>query len=99
MYWVCILYSESSDMFYKGQTSDLDNRLHRHNQGLEKYTKAGAPWKLLWAANKASRSETIKLESKLKNLSRIRLIKFMLKYKENVSSPDALLLIKQWSGC
>ncbi|MEP2772139.1 MAG: GIY-YIG nuclease family protein [Fulvivirga sp.] len=95
MYWVYILYSESSDMFYKGQTSDLDSRLIRHNQGLEKYTKTGVPWELLWAANKASRSEAIKLESKLKNLSRIRLIKFMLKYKENVSSPDALLLIKQ----
>ena len=87
-YFVYILYSESLDSFYKGQTSDLKERLMRHNLKREKATKTGAPWKLLWYTVKESRSEALILESKIKNLSRKRLIEFMRKYKENLAGPD-----------
>ena len=38
MYTVYILYSPSLNQFYKGQTSNIDNRLIRHNSGYEKFT-------------------------------------------------------------
>ena len=98
-FWVYILYSPSSDYFYKGQTDDLEDRLYRHNAGFEKATSDGFPWLLLWRTKKESRSEAKILEAKLKNLSRERLIDFMLKYEGDVAGPDALLLLKQWSGC
>jgi len=98
-YLVYILYSKKLNTFYKGQTSDLTDRLKRHNSGYEKATKSGAPWVLLWINQKDTRSEAVKLESKLKNLSRARLVQFMLKYQEDVASPDALLFLKQQSGC
>ncbi|MDX1628798.1 MAG: GIY-YIG nuclease family protein [Fulvivirga sp.] len=98
-YYVYILYSQSLNSFYRGQTADVDRRLREHNNKKEMSTKHGAPWMLLWVAEKQSRSEAIKLEAKLKNLSKNRLMKFMLKYQEQCSSPDALLFIKQWSGC
>jgi putative endonuclease len=81
-YWVYIIYSESSDSYYKGQTEDLQDRITRHNNGWEKATKSGIPWKLVWKAEKPDRSSAITIEKKLKNLSRKRLIEFMSKYSD-----------------
>ena len=97
-HYVYILYSAVIDSFYKGQTNDLESRITRHNQGGEKYTKRGIPWVLVWSTEKASRSDAILLERKLKNLSREKTIAFIKKYRAG-SSPDALLLLKQLSGC
>ncbi|MEO5581631.1 MAG: GIY-YIG nuclease family protein [Saprospiraceae bacterium] len=83
MYYTYILYSDSFDKFYIGQTIDISNRLSRHNNGSESATKPYIPWKMLWFANKSSRSEAILLEKKLKNLGKVRLIQFINKY-----SPD-----------
>jgi len=96
---VYVIYSPSANQFYKGQTSDLQERLIRHNAGRERYTASGAPWKLVWTVSKPTRGEALSLESKLKNLSRARLIQFMLKYKEQVAGPDELTLLRQLSGC
>ena len=79
-FFVYILYSESIDSYYKGQTSDLEDRLHRHNSGYEKATKSGTPWKLIWCTQKATRSEALILEKKLKNLSREKIVQFVEKY-------------------
>ena len=87
-FWVYIIYSESTDSYYKGQTDNLNERIVRHNNGWEKATKSGVPWKLVWKAEKQDRSEAIILEKKLKNLSRKRLNAFMLKYVIQVASPD-----------
>ena len=83
-YFVYIIFSESSDKFYKGQTNDLADRLSRHNAGYEQATKRGVLWKLIWSTQKENRSEALKLESKLKNLSRDRLIQFMQKYRDDL---------------
>jgi putative endonuclease len=87
-YIVYILYSPSTDTFYKGQTSDLSERLNRHNNLSEKATRYGAPWKLIWSSSKPSRAEAMKLEKKLKNLPRVRLLDFINKYKERIAGPD-----------
>ncbi len=87
-HWVYIIYSKSTDSYYKGQTDDLLERLRRHNSGWEKATKPGVPWKLVWSIEKESKSSALKLERKLKNLTRKRLIHFIKKYAEGVASPD-----------
>ena len=84
-YWVYIIYSESTDSYYKGQTDDLPERLKRHNNGWEKATMHGSPWRLVWSTEKSSRTSAVNLERKLKNLSRERLIKFMEKHKRDVA--------------
>ena len=99
MFFVYILYSKSTEQFYKGQTDDLVNRIFRHNNGYEKFTKKGIPWTILWSTIKDERSESLKLEKKLKNLGKEETLKFMLKYDEGIAGPDELLLIKQLSGC
>jgi putative endonuclease len=98
-YWVYILYSRSENVFYKGQTADLEDRCIRHNAGREKATAHAIPWVCLWATQKHSRSEALKLEKKLKNLSRNRTIQFMLKYRQDVAGPDELRILQQLSGC
>jgi putative endonuclease len=93
--FVYIIYSEKLNLFYKGQTQNLDKRIERHNNESEKATKNGCPWKLIWSDSKDSRSEALKLENKLKNLSRKRLIQFMLKYHEGFESQDEFLFIQK----
>ena len=80
MYQVYILYSEKHDKYYIGQTQDLGARIERHNRGQVPFTKKYIPWQLLINLEKGSRSEAILLERKLKNLSKIRLEKFIEKY-------------------
>ena len=98
-YRVYILYSESTNSFYKGQTRELSQRMSRHNQSQEMATKHGVPWQLIWSTEKNTRSEALKLEKKLKNLTRNRLITFILKYSDGVEGPDELSLLEKLSEC
>jgi len=93
MNFVYILYSEKFDIFYKGQTDDIEQRLIRHNAGLNQSTKHGVPWKLLWTVEKPNRSEAMILEKKLKNLSRDRTVQFMLKFSDGFASNEAKHLV------
>ncbi len=94
-FFVYILYSLKADTFYKGQTNNIEDRVRRHNLGLEKFTSSGKPWKRLWTTTKSSRSNALLLESKLKNLSRKRLLEFMKKYSEGIVGHDEFLLIQK----
>ncbi len=84
MFYTYILYSQSLDIFYKGSTNNIEDRILRHNKGLESFTSKGIPWNLLWYTKKSSKSEAYRLEMKLKNLSRERLIRFIKKYKDDI---------------
>ena len=95
MYSVYILYSASTDKFYKGQTSNLTQRLARHNSEEGSYTIKGAPWIIVWSTQKESRSDAVQLELKLKKLNRERLIRFMLKYSQGIASQDEALLVQR----
>jgi len=81
-WYVYILYSKTFDLFYIGQTNEIGQRPQRHNAGFEKSTAPHVPWEAIWFCEKGSRSEAMKLERKLKNLTKIRLRSFILKYTE-----------------
>jgi putative endonuclease len=81
-FFVYILYSASHDIYYVGQTSDLAERIKRHNSGSEKFTSPCCPWVLKCSIEKKTRSEAVILEKKLKNLNREKLIKFINKYSQ-----------------
>ena len=71
MYFVYILYSESFDIYYVGQTSDLEKRLFRHNQGDQNsYTSKYRPWQLYWSIEVDSRSSAMRVEKYLKKKAR-----------------------------
>ena len=66
VYFVYILQSEKDDSYYIGHTEDLEDRLNRHNHGRSSYTKAKAPWKLIYQEEFSSRSEASKREREIK---------------------------------
>lgn len=66
MYTVYILYSQKSSRYYVGQTSDITDRLERHNQGRVKSTKFGIPWKVVLQLEVSTRSEAMVLEKQIK---------------------------------
>ncbi len=66
MYDVYILYSQSIQQYYCGQTNNLLLRLQRHNLGFTVSNKHGIPWDLLGYSNHKTRSEAIILERKIK---------------------------------
>jgi putative endonuclease len=79
-YYVYILFSESHQRFYIGQTNGIEQRLQRHNGGYEKATSPYKPWKLILFLEKSTRAEAMVLEKKLKNLNTEDLKKFISKY-------------------
>ena len=53
---------------YIGQIKDLPDRLGRHNSNRSKATKNKGRWEIAAAKTFATRSEAVKLESKLKRM-------------------------------
>ena len=64
-YFVYILKSDLG-YSYIGQTSNLEDRLKRHNSNRSTYTKQKGTWHLIEKTCVASRSEAMRLEKKLK---------------------------------
>ena len=48
MYTTYVLQSHKTSRYYIGYTSDIRKRIKYHNQGCNKSTKAGIPWKLIY---------------------------------------------------
>ncbi|GGD57985.1 GIY-YIG nuclease family protein [Muriicola marianensis] len=66
-YKVYVLYSEKLEKYYVGFTSDLTERIERHNTGRSRFTSRGIPWKLIRVFDCASRLEAIRLEKCIKS--------------------------------
>lgn len=70
MWFVYILIC-SDETLYTGITNDLQARLEKHNSGKgAKYTRGRTPVKLLKSFEVESKSEALKLEYKIKQLSK-----------------------------
>ena len=73
-----ILYSESINKYYVGYTHNLELRVQRHNSGWGKYSKRGAPWKLVYSETFESKSEAIKRELKIKKKKSRKYIEWLI---------------------
>ncbi|RJP61055.1 MAG: GIY-YIG nuclease family protein [Ignavibacteriales bacterium] len=67
MYTVYVISSLKKNFTYTGFTSDLADRITRHNNGYEKSTKPYAPFKLIYTEMCTSRVEARKREKFLKS--------------------------------
>ena len=65
-YYVYIIHSNSANLYYIGHTSNLNDRLIRHNSDRNKFTKKKGPWELVISYQCNSKSEAYQLELKLK---------------------------------
>ncbi|HHX52826.1 MAG TPA: GIY-YIG nuclease family protein [Erysipelothrix sp.] len=72
MYIVYILKC-SDDTLYTGYTTNLDNRVLIHNKGLgAKYTKSRLPVTVVYHENFETKSEALKREYQIKQLTRLK---------------------------
>ncbi len=65
-----------------------------HNNAYEKSTKGGVLWLAIWLTQKENCAEALRLEAKLKNLSKARLITYIIKYEKYIINEKALVFIK-----
>lgn len=70
MFYVYILKC-SDDTLYTGFTVDLEKRIQTHNKGLgAKYTRGRIPVELVYEEEYPTKSEALKREYKIKQLTR-----------------------------
>lgn len=68
MYFVYILYSEKDDNLYVGCTSDIDERLKRHNSGQVTATRYRTPLVCIYTEKFDSKDDAFNRERFLKTL-------------------------------
>ncbi len=78
MFIVYILFSTSQNKYYIGHTSDMNDRLTRHNQGRSKSTKSGSPWIVVYTEEYETKSEAYKRETEIKKKKSRRYIEQLL---------------------
>jgi putative endonuclease len=77
-FYVYVIQSEKDQRLYFGQTTNVSQRLEKHNKGYSIYTKYFRPWVLFSYKKANSRTEAISLERKLKNLkSKKKVLEFL----------------------
>jgi len=70
MYYVYIIESLQTGIFYKGSTEDYNKRLQEHNEGLSQYTRGKRPWKLIFVQCFSTRQEALIKEKRLKRCNK-----------------------------
>jgi putative endonuclease len=75
---VYILYSESLDKYYIGHTSNLEERLKKHNNRHKGFTGKNGYWKVVYTEHYGSKSEAMKREREIKSWkSRVKIQKLI----------------------
>ncbi len=67
MYYVYMLQSEQSGLYYVGIAKEVERRLKEHNRGKSKFTKGHIPFKLIYQEGPFETSEARKREKYLKS--------------------------------
>ena len=71
---VYILFSETKNRFYIGFTSDMEQRIMRHNQKSKGFTGNVNDWKIVYTEKYDSKKEAYKRELQIKSWkSRIKI--------------------------
>lgn len=81
-HYVYIIYSLSSDKYYKGYSLSPEKRLEQHNNGESRYTKNFTPWKLVYLESFVTKTEALKREKSLKKYSKLQ-IKELIQSNQN----------------
>ena len=70
MFYIYILYSKSIDIFYVGQTIDLQKRVEEHNSKFYEntFTSRATDWILYYSIECDSRKQAILIESHIKRM-------------------------------
>ena len=78
MYFIYLLESEKSGVWYVGLSSDPQNRLIQHNLGKSKFTSGHIPWKLLYTEKAGDLKKARAMEKYYKSAAGKRKLKKIL---------------------
>ena len=70
MFYIYIIYSKTSDVYYKGFSEDISQRLLYHNENKSRYTANKGPWELVYSKSFETKKEALIEELRLKKLNR-----------------------------
>jgi putative endonuclease len=88
-YHVYILFSERLNKFYIGSTSDIKDRLKKHNRVHKGYTAAGQPWILIYSEVYESKRKALQREKQLKSWkNRERIASITKSFADGSEHPD-----------
>ncbi len=87
MYAVYVLQSELDGSYYVGQTSDLEDRLKRHNRGTERASRSKRPWRLVYAEEYTTRREAMHREEEIKARKKRAFIDKLVATHRGVAQP------------
>jgi putative endonuclease len=80
MFYVYVLKSKKKlDQLYIGYTTNLKERLKKHNEGLVQSTKPYLPWKLIFYEAYQSKKDAKRREQYFKTTKGRKALKLMLK--------------------
>lgn len=66
-YFVYAIHSQSLNLIYIGQTSNLEKRISDHLKGYSQFTSRAKDWILIYSEKCDSRSRAVKREKQLKS--------------------------------
>jgi putative endonuclease len=66
-FYIYILKSNSTGIYYTGSCEDLEIRLKQHNSGIVRSTKNNRPWKLVYHEIFSTRIAAIRRERQIKS--------------------------------
>ncbi|MCC9018094.1 MULTISPECIES: GIY-YIG nuclease family protein [Flavobacterium] len=70
MFYVYIIYSKTFDVYYKGFSENIPQRLLYHNENKSRYTSNKGPWELVYSKVFNTKREALIEELRLKKLNR-----------------------------
>ena len=80
MHYTYILFSKSKNKYYIGSTSNLEDRIKKHNSNHKGFTGNTNDWEIVYSENFESIQEALLREKKIKNWkSRIMIEKLINK--------------------
>ncbi|OHA70793.1 MAG: excinuclease ABC subunit C [Candidatus Wildermuthbacteria bacterium RIFCSPHIGHO2_02_FULL_49_9] len=80
MWYVYVLLSKKAQAWYIGSTKNLQKRILNHNEGKDKSTKYGLPWKLIYCEVGLNKNDARARERYLKSGMGRRYLKNRLKF-------------------
>ena len=77
-YFIYLLQSEKTGVWYVGLSFDPKSRLTQHNQGKSKFTRGHIPWKILYTEKAGDLKNARKIEKYYKSAAGKRKLKKIL---------------------
>jgi predicted GIY-YIG superfamily endonuclease len=71
MFYTYILYSKSIDRYYIGHTSNIEDRVSRHNEGSTRFTSQTNDWQMIYSEEYETKGEAMKRENQISAIEEV----------------------------